>query len=221
VPGRIRVDRLDGARGTSWVVTLPSTQTWSVSGSRSPFDAASNVRLMAGLRSASSQAATETMQAAGVRPGQPVMLVGYSQGGLTALGLASDPGLRQRFDVTSVLTAGSPTGVFEAPNDVDVLSLEHEQDLVVAADGDDNPDDPTWTTVRRDLLSGTGADAGVAAKLPENPWAGHHLPPYLGTAAMVDGSTDESVRAWMRSAAPFWAAPGTTATTTEYAVARD
>ena len=220
-PARIRVDRLDGARGTSWVVTIPPTQNWSVTGSRNPFDVSSNVHLMAGLPASSSRAAVDAMQAAGVRPGQPVMLVGYSQGGLTALQLASDPIVRQRVDVTSVLTAGSPTAGFAVPDDVAVLSLEHRQDLVVAADGEDNPDDPAWTTVRRDLLSGTGADARVATELPQRPWAAHHLTPYLGTAAMVDSSSDESVQVWMRSSAPFWAAPGTTATTTEFVATRE
>lgn len=220
-PGRVRVDRLDGPRGTSWVVTIPPTQTWSVAGHRSPFDAASNVHLMAGSPAASSRATTEAMAAAGVRPGQPVMLVGYSQGGLTAVQVAADPAVRERFEVTSVLTAGAPTGGFEAPDDVHVLSLEHRQDLVVAADGVDNPDGPTWTTVRRDLLVGTGSDARTAAELPDRPWAAHHLTPYLGTAALVDGSSDESVRAWMRSAAPFWDTPTTTATTTQYVATRD
>lgn len=221
VPGRVRVDRLDGPRGRSWVVTIPPTQTWALTGHRSAFDATSNVHLMAGMPAASSRAAADAMRAAGVRPGQPVMLVGYSQGGLTALQMASDPAVRQRFDVTSVLTAGSPSGDVEAPPGVDVLALEHRQDLVVAADGKDNPDDPRWTTVRRDLLGGTGADARTAAELPERPWAAHHLSPYLGTAAMADGSDDESLQAWRDGAAPFWASPGTTATTTEYAVNRD
>lgn len=220
-PGHVRVDRLDGPRGTSWVVTIPPTQTWSLAGHRSPFDAASNVHLMAGSPAASSRATTEAMASAGVRSGQPVMLVGYSQGGLTAVQVAADPAVRERFEVTSVLTAGAPTGGFEAPDGVHVLSLEHRQDLVVAADGVDNPDDPTWTTVRRDLLVGTGEDARVAAELPDRPWAAHHLTPYLGTAALVDGSSDESVRAWMRSAAPFWDAPGTSATTTQYVARRD
>lgn len=221
VPGRVRVDRLDGPQGRSWVVTIPPTQTWALTGHRSPFDSTSNVHLMAGLPAASSRATAEAMHAAGVRPGQPVMLVGYSQGGLTALQMASDPAVRERFDVTSVLTAGSPAGEVEPPPGVDVLSLEHRQDLVVAADGSDNPDDPRWTTVRRDLLTGTGVDPRVATEMPGRPWAAHHLTPYLGTAAMVDDSADESVRAWRDAATPFWAVPGTTATTTEYAAGRD
>lgn len=220
-PGRIRVDRLDGPSGRSWVVTLPPTQTWAVTGHRSPFDATSNLHLMAGLPAASSRAAAEAMQSAGVRPGQPVMLVGYSQGGLTALQMAADPAVRQRFDVTSVLTAGAPTGDAEVSPGVDVLALEHRQDLVVAADGVDNPDDRAWTTVRRDLLSGSGGDPRVATELPDRPWAAHHLSPYLATAAMVDASTDDSVEAWRQAASPFWASPGTTGTTTEYAVTRD
>ena len=207
-PGRIRVDRLDSPGGTSWVVTLPPTQSWSPTGGRNPFDASSNVHLMGGQPAASSGAATAAMQAAGVRPGQPVLLVGYSQGGLTAVQMAADPAVRARFDVTSVLTAGSPAGAFEPPDGVDVLSLEHRQDLVVATDGEDNPDDLGWTTVRRDL----GADG--------SPSTAHHLAPYLETAALVDASTDDSVRAWMRSAAPFLDAPGRSAVSIEYTAAR-
>ena len=207
-PGRVRVDRLDGPTGRSWVVTLPPTQSWSPTGGPNPFDASSNVHLMADEPAASSRAAVEAMRASGVRPGEPVMLVGYSQGGLTAVQMAGDPDVRARFDVTSVLTAGAPAGLFEPPDGVDLLSLEHRQDLVVAADGVDNPDHPAWTTVRRDL----GADG--------TPLTAHRLAPYVETAAAVDESSDDSVRAWIRSAAPFLDAPARKATTIEYDTVR-
>lgn len=220
VPGRLRVDRVDAAGGTRWVVTLPPTQGWGLGTGPNPFDGSSNLRAMAGQPGAASQAAVQAMAAAGVAPGEPVLLVGYSQGGLTALQLAGDPAVRERVEVTTVLTAGAPVGGYEPPDGVQLLSLEHEQDLVVTLDGRSNPDDPAWTTVRRDLVSGAAADPSVRSALPGRPSTGHDLAGYLRTAALTDASSEESVQAWLRHAAPFLRAPGTRVTTTEYDVAR-
>ena len=58
----------------------------------------------------------EAMNAAGIAPGEAVEFAGHSQGGIMAAQLAADPGVRARYNVVSVVTAGSPTATI-APSD--------------------------------------------------------------------------------------------------------
>ncbi|MGF1662374.1 MAG: hypothetical protein ACFCVG_07860, partial [Kineosporiaceae bacterium] len=203
-PGTVRVvevrrDRGDGGPGSAWIVHVPGTQEWSVAApaGATPFDLTGNLHLMAGGRTAGTRAVTGAMAAAGVRPGEPVLLVGHSQGGLVAASVAADPDVRRRFAVSHVVTAGSPVAGIDVPPDVRVLSLEHTDDLVAGLDGRANPDRRTWLTVRAPAPAGTGGP------LPPHDSAG-----YAATARLVDRSPDADLAAFRGSLAPFLDGPG-------------
>lgn len=186
-PGRVRLDRVEGADGTRWVLYVPPTQTWSDTGGPLPADGTANVRMVAGLDADALEAARAVLDAAGVGD-DPVLAVGYSQGGLTAASLAADP----RYAVEAVVTFGSPVSALPVPHDVTVLSVESSSDVVPHTDGARDPDRPSWTTVT--------ADVPVDA---DDPWAAHHLDAYRRHAALVDSSTHPSLVGWREAVAPF------------------
>ncbi len=186
-PGRVRLDRVEGADATRWVLYVPPTQTWSDTGGPLPADGTANVRMVAGLDADALEAARAVLDAAGVGD-DPVLAVGYSQGGLTAASLAADP----RYAVEAVVTFGSPVSALPVPHDVTVLSVESSSDVVPHADGARDPDRPSWTTVT--------ADGPVDA---DDPWAAHHLDAYRRHAALVDSSTHPSLVGWREAVAPF------------------
>jgi len=204
----------------AWTVFVPPTQTWSTTGGANPFDGTSNLVGFSGARADAGDAVLEVLRSAGVTADEPVLLVGYSQGGITAAQLASDEAVRREFALTTVLTVGAPVALLDIPADVQVLSIEHEQDLVTVLDGELNPSRPGWTTVSRDLLDPATGDPEVAAALGADPFAPHHYAPYAETARRVDAVDDASVLAWRRSVAPFLGRPGATTTATEWEASR-
>ena len=210
--GHIRVDevRLPDGR-VSWVVHVPGTQEWDVDGQGPPTDMTANIRSVAGLPTAAELAVVAAMRGAGVRPGQPVLLVGHSQGGLTALGIASRPRWQADFSVTHVVTAGAPVAGARPPRSVKVLSIEHTDDLVPVLDGGANPDQPSWTTVRAPApRDGVWSTDAVPA---------HSSAAYAVTAAGLDSSGHPSVAGFREGLDVFLDAPGVTVVSRD-AVAR-
>jgi hypothetical protein len=203
--GKVQIVQLTSTDGSSsYVVQIPGTQEWAPTRGDNPVDLTTNVRLMAGRSTLMQQQVAEAMRQAGIHPGDPVMLTGHSQGGITAAALASDPAFRQQFTVQSVVTGGSPIARFDIPDSVSVLSLEHDQDAVPMLEGRENPDRANWVTVERDL--GTVRD-GV---LPQaSVGAAHGTGVYAETGAMVDRSDDPSVRAWREGVEQFFTGDAT------------
>jgi hypothetical protein len=196
---QIRVQRLDRPGGTAWVVDLAGTRDWSLQPGPDPFDLSSDLHLLGGRPSDATAAVLAAMAAAGIRPGQPVLIAGHSQGGMVAAAIAADPAVRRRFTVTHLLTLGSPISRVPVPAGIQVLSIEHAEDPVPGLDGAPDPDRPTWVSVR-------AGPVRAGPELPELPVpsiAAHQATRYLATALRVDASSDPSVRAWRRSAAIF------------------
>lgn len=219
-PGRIRVERVVSGGQRRAIVYVPATQTWTLGHDPNPNDAASNVHTMAGVRSDAQSGVVQALRAAGVAPDEPLLLVGYSQGGLTSMALAEDAAFRSEFSPQAVLTVGAPLAGFDPPEEIQVLSIEHAEDLVTVVDGAPNPATPSWTTVRRELLDPEDGDEVVQAAIGEDPFAPHRADPYVHTAARVDGSGHPSVRAWKESVAPFLDAPGSTSSVSDWVAER-
>jgi hypothetical protein len=202
-PGHVRVVELPQADGGSaWLVEVSGTQEWSARAGENPFDATSDVRLMAGQSTALAQGVTSALDQAMAATGrdtsaEPVMLAGHSLGGIVAAGLASSPRFRASHRVTHVVTMGSPVARMPVPADVSVLSLEHRQDPVPRLEGQPNPDRRGWVTVTRDLRGGPVHTAGRA----------HATSEYARTAALVDASADPSSAAWRQGSSRFFAQP--------------
>jgi pimeloyl-ACP methyl ester carboxylesterase len=158
--------------GTDDMATLPWTQDGDVR------DMATNFLLINGQDNAHLQGIQQAMHDAGIQPGDPVMLAGHSQGGMEAAAILSN---HDDFNVTNVVTAGSPTAQVPGfPPGTHVISLENQGDVVPLLDGEENPDSPQQVTVHFD---DRGSDIGDS----------HSLDHYTNGAAAVDASADQSL----------------------------
>ncbi|MBH9979840.1 MULTISPECIES: alpha/beta hydrolase [Bifidobacterium] len=144
----IAVQRYRKADGKNhWLVYIPGTSSHL----DSPIGWAQNIQLMSDKaavrgRAASMRLVDQAMRDAGVRPDDPVSLVGHSQGGIVAATMASD--LSDRYSFNHVVTVGSPIAHRRIKSDTWVTSVEMREELVSSLDGADNPSRPNQLTVR-------------------------------------------------------------------------
>lgn len=172
----IRVERYGDDNDRRFIAYLAGTEDASLADRGSPFDLESNLSLVAGRAGQSESAVRQALAAAGHRPGDPIALIGHSQGGLIAAELASDP----VFGVVQAITLGAPLGA--ANERAPLFALERADDPIVGLAGRAEPP-ASRVTVRY--------PAKPAASLIEP----HLLAGYLRIADRVDASTDENQRA--------------------------
>ncbi|WP_152188780.1 hypothetical protein [Georgenia satyanarayanai] len=215
-PGTLEVRRVDHADGTrSWTLLLPSTQAM-VPGGSNPVDNLTNAETYGGLVSDVEIGAVEALRLAGVRPGEAVAVIGFSQGGLTGMRLASDPLVRQRFTITTVVTAGSPVGHLPTPAGTEVLHLEHLEDPFVGLDGTSNPAEEARTTVSRSLATGTTGKT----RLEVPPADSHSITEYTRTARLALEADERSVTHLAERLAAVTGGPGDRVTATRFTLER-
>lgn len=200
--GVINIQLIEGADGVErYVVQLPGTDDFM--SEHAIRNMGSNLNLIAGDSTAYADAIRQAMEAAHVPHDAPVMLVGHSQGGMQAAALAGDPDFD--YNVSHVVTAGSPVATSGIPSHVQVLSLENTGDVVPLLDGEANPASAHHTTVQADIHSGSfGAEDGQ----------NHSLSTYGQIAGAVDQSDDPSVQHAVASMQGFLDA--TTSSSTSY-----
>lgn len=208
----VRVVKDADGNVTGYVVDVPGTKDWNA-----PFSAESandlgvNVDAMAGNNTVLQKGIEEALARAMAdqdppAPNAPVMLVGHSQGGIVAAA-ATDDLIGSGYNVTQVVTAGSPVGRIDVPDNVRMLSLENSGDIIPHLDAADNPDGPNRTTVTFDNQSGTiGGNHGLGDN-------------YVDAAEQLGSSTDPSVRTYLDSTGAFTG--GTAETTYTYHVSRE
>ena len=138
----------DGTQTRSWTVDIRGTQSFAV-GQKGPQDMTTNLQGVGGMSSDQLAAIQEAMKDAGIAPGEAVEFAGHSQGGIMAAQLAADPDVRARYNVVSVVTAGSPTATI-APDDVPVLAYENSGDIVPGLDGNATRGDNVTTVMFHD-----------------------------------------------------------------------
>jgi hypothetical protein len=187
---KIDVHNADGTTTPHWIVNLPGLHgdAWPGPGTNVA-DLGAAFRSMAGQRTAYQEALEEAMTKAGVGKNQPIMFVGHSLGGMVALQAAGDLTARG-YEVTHVLTAGSPLAEMSPPPSVRVLSIENITDVVPALDGADNPTTANWTTVKVALPRRTiGENHGLATYAEPEP------------TDTIDNSTRASLAEWRSSVA--------------------
>lgn len=219
---RVRVERVGGPGGqASWVVLVPGMQTVGPEPSDNAFGPAAVLAAAAGTGSGTTRAVVDALVAAGARPGEPVLLAGHSLGGMVAAQIAADPAVRARVTPTAVLTVGAPVGSADVPDDVDVLSVEHAEDLVVALDGEPNPDEAHVTTARREVLDPDHGDSDVRARFGDDPGAAHDVDAYVRTTRLLEAAGEPSVDAWTAQASPFWDGPDRAVEATDWTLTRD
>ena len=150
--GTVEIQTIASADGTvRHIVYLPGTDDltttpWSQDGDVR--DLGTNLLLVSGQDNAYQQGILDAMGQAGIRPGEPVALVGHSQGGMEAAAMLAHG---SPYAVTTVVTAGAPTAYLDGfPPGSHVLSLENQGDVVPLLDGADNADSAEQVTVRFD-----------------------------------------------------------------------
>lgn len=193
---RIRITKMDG-EPPHYIVQIPSTQSWAAAAGLTPNDLTSDIHAMLAKQTALASAVKAAMEKANIRSIDPVMLEGFSLGGITAGQMAADPSLH--YNITHVVTAGSPIANFDIPPSVRVMSLEFNQDPVARLDGHSNPGSANWTTIHADapyIAGDKSASPGIAAA--------HDANRYAVLAGEVDQSDDASVDAWRDSAKGFF-----------------
>lgn len=181
---QVRVERYAGPDGSPdrYIVYVGGTVDTSPVASDEPFDVTGDLAGVAGLDAGSARATELALQQAGAQPGDTVIPVGYSQGGIVATGIATSG----EYTVPALVTFGSPTGGIDVPSGTVDVAVEHTDDIIPALGGDprefgDGGGDRIL--VRRQTYSG-------AVPLDSSPIAGHQFAEYQKTADEMDLSTD-------------------------------
>lgn len=131
--GVILVQRIEHEDGPpSWLVAVPGTQSAGLGGD-TVTDMTTNLALEGGVPDQMTSAVLDAMEQAGIAPGDPVVLAGHSQGGMTAQAVAAAAG--SAYSIRSVVTIGSPTIPQALPCDVQRIALEQTQDPIPDLDG--------------------------------------------------------------------------------------
>jgi hypothetical protein len=179
---QVRIERYGDARNRAWVVYIGGTVDWNPTARAEPWDVTSNVAAVADRRAGSFRAVLRSMREAGVRPGDPVIQVGHSQGGLIAAQVAASGA----FNTVAVATFGAPSAQVPVVAGVPTLSVEHADDLVPALAGSPAGVDARLV-VRREVYA--GADVPASQALPA-----HSLTNYRETARLIDASPEPRLR---------------------------
>ncbi|GGC06643.1 hypothetical protein [Cellulomonas carbonis] len=223
--GDVEVTRVERPDGTvSWIAVTPGTSDWSLLPGSDPNDTTSSLELFtrgaalspedaAAARADATGTLVQALELAGVEPGEPVVVVGHSLGGLAAMDLASDPSLA-RFDVQAVITVGSPVAGIDIPDHVQALHVETSHDVVPVLDGRPNPDVPNRTTVTVDLT------AGRFAGTPLDPVSAHSVDTYTDALGALGEVADPSVQHFEQQLSEILGGPDSTSTTSWYTGAR-
>ncbi|MBB5849764.1 hypothetical protein [Micrococcus endophyticus] len=138
VEGELTVTRVERERGgPAWVVGLPGTQGGFAPdhASRNPWDASGLADALTADSAATAPAVRAALEAAGVPHGAPLVLAGYSQGGVHAVNLAGDAGFTAAYPVAGVVTVAAPSGNAARTGGAAVLEFSSDADLATAVDG--------------------------------------------------------------------------------------
>ena len=179
---QIRIDRyVTPGQPDRFDVYIGGTVTFDPVAKNEPFDFTSDLTGVANESPASAIAVREAMRGAGITSTSPVVLNGYSQGGLVASLVAASGD----YNVKGVVTFGAPSAQVHLPASIPVLTVRNAEDLVPATSGYDV--NPHAVVVERSVFAhqSVPSDSAVPA---------HRLDYYQQTAAIVDQAQSERVR---------------------------
>lgn len=132
--GTVQITTVTDENGhPSYVVTIPGTETWNPLAGKNSQDVTGNIITAGGGRSTMTEAVMLAIEK-NVPAGADVMLVGHSQGGMTAVDIAADPQFAAEYEVTHVVTYGSPVENTAVPPGTSFLNLQHGSDVVPMLD---------------------------------------------------------------------------------------
>lgn len=206
----VKITKVLGPDGWYYTVTLPSTQEWlsrfGDQGAVNDLDSNLALMLTPALQTQYERAVLEAMEQAGIGENDPVMLVGFSQGGIMAGHLAA---YNSDYNWQAVVVSGAPIDHMPIPDSVDVVSVQHNGDPVPNLDivaGDLGTEHGSnWTTINVDPPNPApvlGVDAGAHNASDYSKTYQNHLAevqanhPDLANFFSDDGYTDTSYYHW-------------------------
>ena len=211
--GQVRIEEIRSPDGTTrYIVYVPATTDWSPEPGENTTDLTTNVQGMAGNDTVMREMVRQAIADAKIDPAAEVMLVGYSQGGITAGSLAADPPFLADVNVTALVTVGAPISDFAIDEGIDVLSIEHEQDLVPDLDGNENPAQDHWSTITVDydpdqLRSAPNLKGKTDAELDElfsSAGAAHSSAAYAASLGLMVGAGHAGLSRFTQKNAGFF-----------------
>lgn len=144
----------------SWIVTLPSTKDWVVpsdTGAVNDLDADLLLLAFPELHSQYEKAVLDAMAQAGIGITEPVLLTGWSLGGILAGHLAETGA--GGYDYAGLVVAGSPIDHMDIAADIPVIQVKHMTDPVHRGDMIDSvPDRGSHISVWDGERSGIGLE---------------------------------------------------------------
>jgi len=180
-PVRIEKYEADGMP-PRYVVYLGPTETFSPFSDHEPRDLSSNVHGVAGLDPGAYRVVERAMADAGIRPGDEVVVAGFSQGGLMAdLVIASGD-----WNVVGKQTFGAPSGNIPMPEGLFGMAVRNTDDFIPALAGPQL--DHHVLQVEREAFAG---DTPPPTALPA---PAHQRGGYADTADAIDGAESAALR---------------------------
>lgn len=210
--GSIAIEQFKQPDGTrSWMVTIPGTDGHL----DSPFSWQTNIELMSARASQrkladSARMVDQAMTMAGIQPGEPVAMVGHSQGGIVAATMASD--FADKYTISHIVTAGSPIANHPIAPQTWVTSIEMNDELVSNLDGARNPMTDQWLTVRGTSMPPQTGYSGIAQRETQATATTPSLPRYTTVQSLPQLSADSSAQRATRSTNTLSHTTPTTAT---------
>jgi hypothetical protein len=193
---QVRIERYRRpGRPDAFEVYIAGTVDFDPIAGDEPWDLTSNINGIAGLPAGSVEAVRAAMDDAGVTSETPLVLTGYSQGGLVASLVAASGD----YTVQGVVTFGAPAGLVDIPPEVPVLTVRHTDDLVPALGGYDVGHHAL--VVERELFADRDVPMGIAVPA-------HQVAYYEETAALIDEAGSPQVRAALHNLDEFAAGAG-------------
>jgi hypothetical protein len=195
----VRIVEVRDAGGRRWLAQFASTKSWHPRAGAAPNDLTADLLIGAGEQPTVTRAGLDALREAGVRPGEPVLLAGFSLGGMVAAQVA-EAAVAEGLTVSHLVVAGTPLGRIAVPESIAVLALEHVLDPVPRVEGRENPlraasGRPFLTVKARPPLA-FGFRIGAL----------HQSTAYADTAAAVEADPpDPRVAALLGELAPFLA----------------
>jgi hypothetical protein len=196
-----------------FTVYVGPTETFSPYTESEPWDSTSNTYGVAGLQAGSFRAVELAMAEAGIRPGDEVVLAGFSQGGLVATMVAASGD----WNVVGLETHGAPAGNIPLPPGIAGMAIRNTDDLVPALAGPQLEHD-LMQVERRAFREGVEIPTVEAAPA-------HQRSGYEATAAAVDDAESRAIREQVRAidafASEYLERPGGQATVMLYRATRE
>ncbi|MGB3909680.1 MAG: hypothetical protein WBL06_04330 [Pseudolysinimonas sp.] len=165
-----------------FTVYVGPTETFSPYTDGEPWDLTSNTYGVAGLQAGSFRAVELAMAEAGIRPGDEVVLTGFSQGGLVATMVAASGD----WNVVGLETHGAPAGNIPLPTGIAGMAIRNTDDLVPALAGPQLEHD-LMQVERRAFREGVDIPTIEAAPA-------HQRSGYEATAAAIDDAESGAIR---------------------------